>query len=220
MPAFRDLIARRRRALGLWGATLALGCGGVDEARPLTCDPLEDTGCPAGEHCRLDGAGATLCLAPASAPAGAACGAGSCAPSETCVRVEGHLACRPLCDLDGGLGCTGEALCAYALTERFGVCVGPCDPFPGSDPEACTGGTCSPVRDLPFPVCVATGRARLGDDCTRERCARSLACLAAGDGARCRPLCEPGRDDQCPAPMRCGGEVSGAALGYCIVPPP
>jgi len=219
MHALRDLSTDRRRAVALWFSSLTLGCGGVEEARPFACDPLDDTGCPAGEHCRLNSARGALCLAPTSAPAGVPCGTGSCAPSETCARVEGHLACRPLCDLDEGTGCTGEARCAYALTDRFGVCVGPCDPFPGGS-EPCPGGTCSPVRDLPFPVCVATGPARLGDDCTFERCARSLACLAAGDGARCRPLCEPGRDDLCPAPMRCGGEVSAAALGYCTAPSP
>jgi hypothetical protein len=203
------------------GLLVAAGCGGVDEVRPVSCDPVADTGCPSGEHCRLDGRGATLCLSPASPPEGAVCGSGSCGAGEACVRVEGHLACRPLCELDAADGaCEAGARCAYALTERIGVCVAPCDPFPGDGAEPCPGGTCAPVPDLPYPICVATGGARLDEPCTSKRCARSLGCLSAADGTRCRALCEPGRDDHCPSPLRCGGEVARADLGYCTAPPP
>lgn len=201
---------------------LLLACGGVDDARPVHCDPLADTGCPSGEHCRLDAVGATLCLAPTPVPDEGGCGTGSCAPTEACVRVEGYLACRALCDRAAGddAACPGDARCGYALTDRYGVCVPPCDPFPGDGPDPCPGGTCAPVPDLPFPTCVATGSARLGEACASRRCARRLACLEAGEGAHCRPLCEPGRDDQCPAPLECGGEVAIAGIGYCTSPAP
>lgn len=207
-----DLSGLRRAAV----AALLSACGGVDDAPAMPCDPLADTGCAAGEHCRVRENGRTLCLTPETAVE-AQCTPGSCAPGEACARVEGYLACRPLCPLDTET-CPEPAVCRYALNETYGLCVSPCEPFPSTSVEACPGGACAPTLSLPFSVCVGLGPGRLGEDCHTQRCGRALACLSADDGVLCRALCTLGEDSLCPPPQICSGEVAERALGYCRPP--
>jgi hypothetical protein len=206
----------------LWAAcALALGvgmsaCGGVDTIPVTPCDPVDDTGCPAGEHCRLGEEARTLCLAP-EPPVAARCSVGSCAPGEACADVEGYLECRPVCRLDAP-DCPAPATCSHALDADFGVCVAPCRPFPEDGIDDCPDGACAPVLAAPFPICVGLGAARLGDDCTETRCGRALACLSADDGVLCRAMCRLGEDALCPAPQVCSGEVADRGLGFCRAP--
>ena len=198
-------------------ALAASACGqGVDRVTPVHCDPVEDTGCPPGEHCRLGDGGRKACLDQETVT-DVACTPGSCVPGEACARVEGYLACRPVCTLVDD-ACPDGTVCSYALDETHGVCVGPCRVFPSEPIEDCPAGTCAPILGLPFPVCMAVGEARSGEACREVRCGRALACLEAEDGIFCRPLCEAGRDDQCPAPWVCSGEVAERDLGYCRAP--
>lgn len=200
-------------------AAIVVGaCGRVEHVQATDCDPLADTGCPEGEHCRLGAEGERLCLALEAAPPDVACTPGSCSPGETCAQVEGFLACRPLCVVEDGT-CPGDAACTHALDETYGVCVARCDPFPAAGrPDDCPGGTCAPVPDVAYPICVALGPARAGDECRSVRCGRALTCLAADDGIRCRSLCRTGEDALCPAPLVCAGEVADRGLGYCRAP--
>lgn len=202
------------RALAVAGGLLA--CGGVDSVPVTSCDPVADTGCPEGEHCRLGEDARTLCLA-TEMSATARCTVGSCAPGEACAAVEGYLACRPVCRL-ASPACAGEATCSHALDSDFGVCVSPCRPFPEDAAEDCPDGACAPVLAAPFPICVALGPARLGDDCTEVRCGRALACLSADDGVLCRAMCRLGEDALCPAPQVCSGEIADRGLGFCRDP--
>lgn len=196
--------------------TLVSACGGVDAVPVITCDPIADTGCPTGEHCRLGEEARTLCLAPET-PAPGGCTVGSCSPGEACADVEGYLRCRPICRLEAP-ACAGDSVCSHALDAEFGVCVAPCRPFPDDGVEDCPGGACAPILAAPFPVCVGLGPARLGDDCSETRCGRALACLSADDGVSCRALCRTGEDALCPAPQRCTGEVAERGLGFCRPP--
>ena len=215
---------------GPWGQasaaalTLALvGCGqGAQRAAPVNCDPLADTGCPAGEHCRLGEDGQRLCLAQTDPP-DTGCLPETCAPGEACTWVEGLLACRPLCALEGR-PCVAPLTCAYALTATLGVCVAPCAPF-GPDgagasagAERCESGTCAPTPHGDFLICQAIGPVRSGGDCNAERCGQGLACLGDEAAVTCRTLCPAGDDAFCPPPLRCLGLIQGSPLGFCVEP--
>lgn len=195
---------------------LLAACGqGVDRVEATSCDPVADTGCPADEHCRLAEGGRRACLPPESNIAGSVpCTPGSCAPGEACARVEGYLACRPVCRLAAPV-CATDATCSYALDDTHGLCVSACRPLPPHPEDDCPLGACAPVAGLEHPICVATGPSADGEPCDANRCGPWLACLEDDDGVRCRSLCEPGRDDQCPDPSVCSGEVAGLPLGYC-----
>lgn len=174
-----------------WAVAMLLGCGdGVQKVEPVDCDPIADTGCPAGTHCRVLLGGERACLAQEEAIE-AQCSAASCPTGEACLVVEGRAGCHPICAEQGG-ACGADGLCAYAIEgAAWSACLEPC--ALGSCPA---GSTCAPV-DLPFPICVGVGEAVLGEPCAEARCAAGLACLLSDDVPRCMQLCRPGMHADC-----------------------
>lgn len=239
---------RRGRARVALLFVLAAGCGdGLQRDDAVTdCDPVDDTGCPAGEHCRVVGDGTLRCL-PAAATSEdvslqstgpSACRADSCPPGQACVVVEGVRGCHPVCRRR----VEGPCPCNYGIagSERWGVCPTPCTFGEGSCPA---DATCAPTQYVPYLVCVAVGPAEVGAPCSQpcnpDACARGLACLqrvgeapdagvaddscaAPDDGSAagwCARLCTPGAADDCPAPERCTGVIDGQPeVGYCVAP--
>lgn len=187
---------------------LLLACGdGVQQTPPADCDPVENTGCPADEHCRVGVDGATFCLAPQNTTA--VCVTGSCPGGQVCLRVEGRLACHALCR--PGEVCVNGGDCAYPLGTDFGVCETPC-----STDADCGSGSCGFGASLDRLICVGTGEVAAGGECSEARCAAGLLCLARDGVARCEERCEPGAPDAC-AGAPCNGMVGGfPELGYCL----
>jgi len=179
---------------------------GLHHAPGLSCDPLKDEGCPSGTHCRLlpDG---QACLAPSAPPSGLNCDSASCSPSEVCSKVEGRLACYPLCLEDEECG---PGRCAYEV-GAWGLCVQPCDLILGCD----SGAACAPVLGLSFPICIAAGEEEQGALC--GGCQAGLACLSQEGEARCLPLCLPEAPRLCPLGSRCEGPIEGVeGLLFCL----
>lgn len=193
---------------GEWLVVAVLGCGdGVQQTEPVECDPIADTGCSAGTHCRILSAGERACLAPEVVADG--CSAASCAPGHTCLVVEGRTACHPVC-ARAGEPCGADGQCAYPITgTAWHACVEPCT-LGGCGP----GGTCAPV-ELPFPICVAAGAAQRGEPCAEARCAAGLACLLRDDVPRCMHLCRPGMHGDCPVGQCLGVIRDQPALQFC-----
>ena len=198
--------------LGLWG------CGeGVRPADATACDPVLDTGCGAGLHCRLVMGGETRCLPATQRIAQPGCSVGSCAPGQACVIIEGALGCHPVCRVADDDGCPSDRRCAYRLDEAaaYGVCAPRCEI--GAD-DCATGTTCAPTADFDHPICVATGDGGLDAPCGPERrCGVDLACLVDEDGTRCRALCRPAPEpDTCPVGACTGLIRNVPSVGFCV----
>ena len=194
------------------------GCAqGPRPAPPDDCTLFADGGCPAPTTCRLVGGGTGRCVIPASMGT-SGCVPESCAEHEACVAVEGLLACRPICTLDGLRRCPGEGQCTYPIegSETFGVCSQPCDLLT----DCGVAGTCAPSSTTPYPICVAIGPAELGATCREERCAQGLVCLRVDGDPKCYAVCPRGSDNSCDG-QGCRGIIEGANdLGYCTPVPP
>ena len=190
---------------------------GPREAAQMTCDLFEDTLCEGEARCRLVAGGQTRCVEPQSAPA-QGCIPESCPPAHACVSVEGVLACRPICLLDGTQSCPLGGQCSYPVegAPHLGVCSSPCRLADDCGFDA----TCAPSPATPYPICVGTGPAGVGDDCTDRRCNAGLACLRVTTPPRCYVLCERGSNDSCDGQGCPGAITSAESLGYCPLSDP
>lgn len=214
MPFSR--IARLALATAL--ASAPAGCGeGLRTEEGAGCDPVADTGCPEGEHCRVVAGGRFVCLSPLAGAAEGGCVPGSCPPRNACLAVGGLRACRPLCRGDGD--CPDGGRCALRVEEGLAdvqACAFPCTLAEGC-PEP--GAHCTVAGDLPFPVCLAAGGAGPGAPCDAARCAAGLGCVRGLDDAEfaCRRLCDPTGAVECPDGERCRGVIEGVSgAAWCV----
>jgi hypothetical protein len=201
-------------ALGMALALLAACAEGPRSADETSCD-LRAPECPAGTDCRLVADGAR-CLPPVVRAADSGCVPGSCAPGEACLAVEGVLGCRPLCDPAGGEPrCPDGSTCGYRVSvQDLGVCPAPCDWPAGCGADA----TCGPSPAVPYPICIATGLAGLGESCAVERCGAGLGCLTREDEdtPRCAALCPADGTGAACGDGECSGEIVGVhGVRYC-----
>lgn len=219
-------LAGARCSMGAWMrvaglAVVLAGCGDGVHAPDTEagCDPLADTGCASGLHCRLVAEGETRCLPPtARIGPTVPCTAATCDSGFACVAVEGALGCHRVCRVGDDTTCGAEVPCAYRVGDEdaeFGVCAPRCTLTGAACP---TGTTCAPSADLGFPICVAVGPATFEQACDASvRCAEGLACLLDEAGSRCRALCDP---DHAPDPCvvgQCTGRVRPVPeVGFCV----
>ena len=190
---------------------LLTACGGVHEDQPTPCDPHAADSCPAGEACRVVGQGQMICIPLADAGLHA-CTPASCPIGQSCLRVEGHQGCHPVCALDDR-ECPDDGECQYEIigSTEWGVCSVPC-----TLGDTCgTDSTCATVPGLPHLVCVANGPIPVEGDCSQARCASGLSCLVLGGSPRCRPLCSVTDQSACDA-RGCQNNIEGLNdVGYC-----
>ncbi len=126
------------------------GGGGIDSTPPLLCNPVEQTGCEAGEKCTWitvvdgtqampDGVGLVGCVADGTAGIGEACTEGApgeatgfdtCAAGGYCIRNVCQEVCTDVpdsCDLATS-ACGSYRGVFVGTTPRIGVCDFKCDP--------------------------------------------------------------------------------------------
>jgi len=215
------------------GAPVDGGTGGTDMGPPpLTCDPVEDTGCSLTEICRItpefsDG----VCIVPAGERGeGETCDpmAQDCGGGLICGALPGAQgeACVSLCEVDGERGCGGDAFCQpIEAGDRFGVCIPTCDLFDASScpPDQACFDTGGPARQ-----CLPAGDGMDGDPCSvAEDCAALFACIGGETDALCEPICDPDAPDPdalCPGadeiclPLQ-GPDGMPLDFGFCDVVP-
>ena len=186
-----------------------------------------------GGTCLPDGTGHLACLAAGEAPEGAACVAGSVAPSEACAP---GLACvAPSTGLGAGGACATPchraepdcpegAWCRGTFPDApvLGTCFQrACTPFePGSCgapdlsclPTADGGGSCQPAGTKTDGQACGTGVGL---------CVEGLTCLLEGPaGGRCVPFCDPvaspGAPAACPGQGATCVDIGVLHFGLCL----
>jgi len=213
---------------------------GSDAAASGACDPVENTGCGAGEWCKLDPAsGVRRCRAEVTsgvAEAGESCDlvVGDCVAGSVCAQLEAAASpvCAPVCRGTDSSTCGGAAACIPVGDGGFGLCfdlvaADRCDP---EDPEASCGlpASCATLagfgRDGPVSalVCGSEGDGGPGAECSRGGgCRPGLVCLAQPGGlGLCVETCDGASDCSEDRPLclpfpRSGGEPVGLCNPSC-----
>jgi hypothetical protein len=198
-------------------ATCAEFCGGDSDADvdtdvdadtdtgsdvPDECDVILQSGCEAGEACKLswiDGAPSVACLPPGTGLLGETCATSvDCESGLTCWET-----CRPACHLPADCAAVPAGLFdssdCLIVQQGWGRCTTPCDPLNAG--SCAGGGQCMLLvdGDLPTTDCVvAVGEAVAGDTCTEPLdCSPGTACDdAVGGGFTCETVCDSA--DDCP----------------------
>jgi hypothetical protein len=191
------------------GSTAGAG-GGADAG--LTCDPVAQTGCPAGDKCSIPPA----CIAAGSVGEGQLCasaGFDDCASPDLCIGDGTAHLCRQACRV--GSDCHQPAVSAGATPEpnnlgrclislggtTFEVCTLACNPVAAAGPSGCPAGyACQYFQTTPVPEatdCEPAGTAGENADCTTTACAGGLACVSTGTTQRCRQVCRTGNNADC-----------------------
>ncbi|MCP3098476.1 hypothetical protein LZ198_06245 [Myxococcus sp. K15C18031901] len=190
--------------------------------------------CAAGLRCTYAGAGGVTsrrCVAAGTATEGARC---TLAPTDAGLAFdtcEAGLFCKDERQDDGGTAFSCRRLChtstqcdaseacntvlRLAGTPELPLLCGersqPCDPFA----QACA----APLSCYPSssgPVCAGSGTRGPGESCDfSNQCAPGSACVAAGVGLTCRPLCRPGGPPACSSGT-CRPLSGNAGVGACL----
>jgi hypothetical protein len=223
------------------GATTDAGTGGgpardagADAAS--ACDPVHQTGCPAGAKCGVPPA----CFTNGTVGDGTLCGStgfDDCAAPDICVGDGvGHV-CRQVCGVDAD--CAERAVAAGATPEpgnvprclitlvssTFSVCTLACNPVSKAGASGCPQGyTCGYFHTAAAPEltdCEPPGTVAEGGDCTTSGCAGGLVCVSTATTSRCRQLCRTATNadcdvagDTCVAPSG----ITSPMFGFCCAP--
>lgn len=173
----------------------------VDAAPPdhgdtgLSCDPVAETGCGAGERCSV-GTGAPACVA----------STGTLRLGDACTddaQCEGRLSCQGgrcvrVCLLGDTTFCGADLACSVdsvhgqvslAAAEGVGLCTQTCDLL--TDSGCTNGGSCAlgTAAGGDFTWCRDVHAAGAGQSCSRQfDCAAGLYCHA---DALCHHFCDP-----------------------------
>jgi hypothetical protein len=212
------------------GSTAGAG-GGADAG--AVCDPVAQTGCPAGDKCSIP----PVCIPAGSIGDGQLCataGVDDCALPDLCVGDGTAHLCRQACNV--GTDCHQPAASAGATAEpnNLGrclisiggttskVCTFACNPVTAAGPAGCpTGYVCEYFQTTAVPEatdCEPAGTAGENADCTTAACGGGLVCVSTGTTERCRQVCRTGDNADCAVAgdtcvMPTG--VTGPMFGFC-----
>jgi len=195
--------------------------GGQDDVCADPCDLWAQCGCPAGQGCAVDGAGALGCVEAGTARQGESCAAEPCSPGHYCLADD---TCAAYCDDDHP--CPGDSACIVELQDWDGfplatLCWGSgaqagsgCDLLADDCPA---GESCALVEGDPGTECLAPGAVPADGACTyADDCEAGSSCVQFQDEdtAHCREHCDIGALSLCPAGRECFGLDLGDA-GIC-----
>jgi hypothetical protein len=207
---------------------------GADAA--LACDPIHQTGCPAGAKCGVP----PTCFTNGTVGDGMLCastGFDDCAAPDICVGDGvGHV-CRQVCGVDADCGQRAVAAgttsepgnlprCLITLvSSTFSVCTDACNPVPKAGASGCPQGyACGYFHTATVPEltdCEPPGTVTEGGDCTTAGCAGGLVCVSTATTNRCRQLCRTATNadcdvvgDTCIAPSG----IPSPMFGFCCAP--
>ncbi|NVJ15293.1 hypothetical protein [Myxococcus sp. AM010] len=196
------------------------------------CDVVAQD-CAQGQRCTYaaeHGVTQRRCVAPGTADEGAPC---TLAPTDGGVAYDtcrqglfcreapdgagSGFTCQRLCHATTHCGNTSECNTVLRLegTDELPLVCGPlstaCDPL-GDDCEAPL--SCYPSTS--GPLCAGSGNRTEGQSCDfSNQCAPGSACVNAGGGLTCRPLCQPGGTPACPAGS-CRALDGNPGVGACV----
>ena len=195
----------------------------IDANYGWACDPVADTGCPAGRRCGLL-SGAPTCVA-----SGSVALAGTCASEAECARglTCQNRRCHALCYAGDRLACGPDVVCDALMLSfsdlpaaGLAYCTETCDPLAASNPACGPMTHCSlevATASRGYTFCVGLGTHLEGDLCGGQSdCADGLAC--AYDGGRCRAFCDPSAPSACPIGRTCQPALmlSARTIGVCL----
>lgn len=187
------------------------GIGGGADAGEV-CDPVAQTGCPAGDKCSIP----PVCIPAGSIGDGQLCattGFDDCASPDLCVGDGTAHLCRQACNV--GSDCHQPAVSVGATPEpnNLGrclisiggttskVCTFACNPVAAAGASGCpTGYACLYFQTTPVPEatdCEPEGSAGESADCTTTACGVGLVCVSTGTTQRCRQVCRSGNNADC-----------------------
>ncbi|WAM23552.1 hypothetical protein [Myxococcus sp. NMCA1] len=196
------------------------------------CDVVAQD-CAQGQRCTYameNGVTQRRCVAPGTADEGAPC---TLAPSDgglaydTCRQglfcreapdgAGSGFTCQRLCHATTQCGNASECNTVLRLegTDELPLVCGPpstaCNPF-GEDCDAPL--SCYPSTS--GPLCAGSGNRTEGQSCDfSNQCAPGSACVNAGGGLTCRPLCQPGGTPAC-STGSCRALDSNPGVGACV----
>jgi hypothetical protein len=203
-----------------------------------TCDPAQQTGCPANSKCAfvldspLTGSGHVGCSRNGTEPAGASClpplvagTADTCAAGAHCYEN----VCRPICAGGNTAQCT-NGNCIDFRDLEFSLCLPACNPLTQNCPDSANGDPQACYLLEPGPVCAGVYRdAAAGEPCDAANgCAPGAGCF--GTPGRCYRYCDlvqcpPNRRGvwqpcpaHCPTDQVCQGVTGSDIYGVCVAP--
>jgi MYXO-CTERM domain-containing protein len=197
----------------------------------VACNPMFDSGCPAGQVCQwvymgwLDALRGRCVAANGGGGKGAGCDPSS-APCENhliCANAGQGQQCYVDCRTDDGAGCNGDEQCVgmgIGMDPKHGLCV----PLPpGVEPhEVVQPPEVTPQQDTAWqpegsgPTVVGKGQPCMPPATV---CTAGLTCAEAGQGLRCYTDCNTVTGG-CAADEQCVGWNDPANRGVCLPRPP
>jgi hypothetical protein len=199
------------------------GGGGADMGS--TCDPVAQSGCPAGQKCYVSASGSFVCKAAGTKMLGQACTSGlgdDCAAGLHCAADGTPAICRQYCNHDSD--CQQAAAMSGTEAEPTNVprcfeglsssnvklCSVSCDPVLANNDSGCpTGRACgfftSATNPVEYTDCYVSKGIGDGQPCANlTDCVAGDTCAESGGGTpRCRPTCRPDQPSDCAAPSQC-----------------
>jgi hypothetical protein len=189
------------------------------------CDPVNQSGCPAGQKCYVSSSGTFVCKAAGNKSLGQLCTSGladDCAAGLHCATDGSPAVCRQYCSVDTDCkqaavnsGTVAEATnrprCFEGLSSSgIKLCSIACDPVLANNDNTCaTGRVCGFFTTATNPVeytdCYVSKGVADGQACASlTDCVAGDTCAQSGNGTpHCRPTCRPDQAGDCPAPNQC-----------------
>ncbi|MCO4761652.1 MAG: hypothetical protein KC502_09125 [Myxococcales bacterium] len=200
------------------GSTDTGSTAAKDTSTGIKCHPVNNTGCPAGEHCIWSG-NSIVCEADGEHGAGEECGDGKGCKIGVCVGVQGSdkSVCSPHClaNLECNSGICNKLTDSKGKVCDMGVQVAQCAPFK----KECDAGQSCYSGAQGF-ICLSNGKVEAGQPCPDDNsCLPGHACVGksgSGNGV-CRKVCkmgggEPSCDD---ISTSCSSLLGSSTVGYC-----
>jgi hypothetical protein len=200
------------------------------------CDPVAQTGCPAGQKCRVNGS-SQGCTADGTVALGQACNAAAddCVHGTQCIAdptTPTLAVCRQLCNTDAD--CTqaapaGEsgnvAHCLLTLSSAGKLCTLACNPVLAAGASGCPSGLACTLSSSPSVVaytdCYLAASTNVpGSSCSlpQNACATGSFCAGSAQGTgTCRQLCRNGMPSDC-SMYSCAALPGSTGLGDCCPP--
>lgn len=195
------------------------GAAKKDTSSGVKCHPVNNTGCPAGQHCVWEGDVIT-CTDDGEHGAGEDCSDGKGCKIGVCVGVQGSdkSVCSPHClaDLECASSQCNKLTDSKGKVCDMGVTVAQCDPLA----QNCSGAGQACYAGGQGFVCLAAGSVEAGQPCPEDNsCKAGHACVGKSTGSSgvCRKVCKigggsPSCDD---ITASCASLLGSATVGYC-----
>jgi hypothetical protein len=185
----------------------------------VSCDPLKEASCPAGQRCGLTSSGAARCFytAPGDANPGKSCSASgdgdNCVDSHICLSSSASATmCARICDAPTYTGCSRRESCNVPISATYNACSPSCDLLTSDGCQAqATCGVYADPKGGVYKGCSAYGTRTQGESCSSgSPCARNHSCIYWSkppylSGWECRQHCDlNGTGPACPGNTTCG----------------